>query len=466
MNRPVLAILPCLLVMCAAKPKDEYNPSQTWPRDFGTEGAGPHDKTEQAFVDLLEYQAKGQLVVDARLSAVADAVALEEIVSPERRGADLIRHRRYEGAPHVVLPELERFTMAHRAIPDAARLARELGVVQTNLGPQTLANGVTVGVGSARDGRQRHWVLIVGQGRFTMDDLARQATDDGAFTIQVPDANRVDVYWRPGADGPVGQATGKDGVKVELPAEADAVSVVATKDDGRFEVVRLQRSDYDVTSWTDDAIARDVNALREQLGQPALERIDVLPCDAQNLKTGTPLSGDRTCWVFPTPDDRTLWSELRGQPLVWADLARPDRHFFAVQTVGKDLVVQFRSRFEPIAPSKVEAAVKAHPRLDQATWVADGAKRLSERLETMRASRLAEDAARIRDEVLDARPLFQEMGRTRFAVGFGPRLDGALDMATQGLQAMPSQVAVGYRELRTKELGYLHVVAVATHEQL
>jgi len=466
MSRTRIAMVALLLVAgCAKRPV--YNPSAVWPRDFGTGGAPPHESVESDFAEGLEAAGGGLLVVDPRLSAVADAVALDEIVDDERTGAEVFRQRRYEGSPHVIVPEFKRFTMAHRALPDARTWARKLGIVQSTEGPMASANGITVGVGSARDGRQRDWVLIVAQGRFTMTDLPRPLPDDLPWSVQAPDVERLDVYWQPAADVPLAGRSGRDAVEVELPSRAEAVSVVATKSGQRFELVRMQLAEpSELRSWTADAIVADVRAFREERGLTDLEPIDVLPCNAVNLADGTPLSGDKTCWTFPAPADGSLWSELRNQPHIWADLLNPRRHYVAVEQDSDELVVQFRSRFQPVAPDKVRAAVGAHRKLAQATWNAEGSRRLDRRLETVRGETLAEDAARIRDEVLDASPLFDAMGETTFAVGYGPRLVDALDQATRGLERMPSQVAVGYRELRTDELGYLHVVAVAAHRRL
>ncbi|MEO0606139.1 MAG: hypothetical protein AAF211_32215, partial [Myxococcota bacterium] len=435
----------------------------------GTGGAADLEKVEEAFAEGLIAAGGGLLVVDPRLSAVADAVALDEVVNAERSGVEVLRQRRYEGAAHVVVPDFKRFTLAHRVVPDARRWVRQLGIQQAmsedggGLYTISAANGITVGIGSARDGRQRDWVLIVGQGRFTMDDLARPLPDDQEWTIQVPDVDRVDVYWQPAADGSLGQASGSSEMKVTLPSDTDSVSVLATKGAKRFEIARMQLSDPDGKPWTEAAILEDLQALRESFDVPPLTRIDVLPCNAINLEDGTALSGDRTCWTFPAPADRSLWSELRAQPHLWADLARADRDYVSIRQSSDELELQFRSSFEPLPPARVQEAVAAHPRLSEAAWNDAGSKRLDRRLETMRGSRLAKDAARIRDEVLDASPLFTSMGTTTFAVGYGARLDRALDQATRSLDKMPSEVAVGYRVLRSDKLGYLHVVAVAAH---
>ncbi len=456
-----------LLGGCAKRPV--YNPSNLWPRDFGTGGTPPFESVEEAFAEGLVAAGAGKLVIDPRLSAVADGIAIDELADPDRPGAEILRQRRYEGAPFVVAPPLQRFTLAHRVVPDARRWARQIGIQEAmkdgSLERHAVApaNGLTVGVGSVRDGRQRNWILVVGQGRFTMDDVPRPPSDDLDWSVQVPDVDRVDVYWQPAADGALGEASGETQVTARLPSDVDAVSVVATKGAKRFEVIRMQMSDPEVEAWTEDAILEDLDRLRASLGTEPLTRVPVLPCGAMNLEDGTPLSGDRTCWSFPAHPDRSLWSELRSQPFLWADLERPDRSFVALRQTSEQLVLQFRSRFEPIAPARVQEAVAAHPKLGAADWNAEGSKRLDRRLETMRGDRIAEDAARIRDEVLDASPLFTSMGATTFAVGYGVRLDQALDAATRNLDREPSEVAVGYRELRSGKLGYLHVVAVAAH---
>jgi len=464
---PVIGLL--LLPLAGHAKRPEYNPSRVWPRAFGTGGVAPHEKVEEAFAQALESAGGGLIVVDPRLSAVADSIAVDELVNAERTGAEIWQQRRYEGAPQVVVPDVERFTLAHRAMPDARRWVRKLGVVDAKREDSdeiykiSAANGLTIGVGSARDRRQRSWVLLVGQGRFTMDDLDRPLGEATSWTVEVPDVERVEVYWQPAGDVPLGGRRGPNKVEAELPANVEAISVLATKSGQRFEVARVQLAEPEIEAWTEDDILADVQALRKKLGRDPLEPIDVLPCQATNLEDGTPLSGDRTCWSFPAFEDRYLWSELRNQPHLWDELVRRDRHYVAIAQKSDELVLQLRGRFAPIEPEAVKAAVLDHRKLSGAKWSADGSRFLDQQLASMKGETLARDAGRIRDAVLDADPLFTTMGKSTFAVGYGPTIRGALDMATNALDRTPSEVAVGYRELHSDDLGYLHVVAVATH---
>ena len=44
-----LAVLLLLVPLVGHAKKPDYNPSNVWPRDFGTGGEGPHEAVEQAF---------------------------------------------------------------------------------------------------------------------------------------------------------------------------------------------------------------------------------------------------------------------------------------------------------------------------------------------------------------------------------------------------------------------------------
>ncbi|MEN0065587.1 MAG: hypothetical protein AAGA48_25830 [Myxococcota bacterium] len=474
MLRPLFVAIALALPLLGHAKRPAYNPSKIWPRDFGTGGTAPHESVEETFAQLLKVAGEGKVDIDPRLSAVADALAVEEINNPERTGAEIIRQLRYEGVPLVVVPGFKRFTRAHRVVPDARQWASKLGINKVlvrgedgseRLDVRTAANGLTIGVGSARNGRQRHWVIIVAQGRFTMSDVPRPIAGELPFTVSVPDVDRIAVYWQP-AEGPIEQVRGKEKVEVTLPANTKGISVVANRANKRFEIARVNVADVDAKGWSVDSIVADFAERRKALDLPPLKTLDVKPCDIMNLDDGTALSGDRTCWAFPAYEDASLWSQLRVQPHLLSEVERSDREYLAVAQKSDELVVQFRSAFSPYSPSSVAEAVQAHRVLGKAKFNAEGSKRLDEALEGLRGNHLSEDAAQIRDDVLDASPLFQTMGETAFAVGYGARLDQALNAAVRGLKKRPTHVAVGYRGVRSDTQGYLHVVAVAAHRTL